>query len=130
MLPRSRRPSRRESPNLCHRVSCAAVRRAPSAGAVDSLDCGPTCQRNAWPLHKLLCVPKASNAGRGGTFGTIGMGAFAYDQDDDDDDGEDPMNYGFSRDEIQELLCQGVKPWDDDAGAVLAALRGDVDEYW
>jgi len=24
-------------------------------------------------------------------------------------------NWGFTDDEVQELLCQGVKPWDDDA---------------
>lgn len=24
-------------------------------------------------------------------------------------------NFGFTEDEVQELLCQGVKPWDDDA---------------
>lgn len=24
-------------------------------------------------------------------------------------------NFGFTQDEITELLCQGVKPWDDDA---------------
>mmetsp|Transcript_3440 Transcript_3440/g.5312 ORF Transcript_3440/g.5312 Transcript_3440/m.5312 type:complete len:350 (-) Transcript_3440:162-1211(-) len=33
--------------------------------------------------------------------------------------------YGFDEDDIQELLCQGVKPWDDDAVDVLAALHGD-----
>ena len=24
-------------------------------------------------------------------------------------------NYGFTADEVNELLCQGVKPWDDNA---------------
>ena len=32
--------------------------------------------------------------------------------------------YGFSAHDCDELLCQGVKPWDDDAGAVLGALHG------
>ncbi|KAI9438976.1 hypothetical protein H4582DRAFT_1946018 [Lactarius indigo] len=31
-------------------------------------------------------------------------------------------NWGFTDDEVQELLCQGVKPWDDDARDVLDAL--------
>lgn len=31
---------------------------------------------------------------------------------------------GFSGADVEELLSQGVKPWDDDAGAVLAALNG------
>ena len=42
--------------------------------------------------------------------------------DDDGDDGEyddfdddDGAMLGFSSDEVQELLAQGVKPWDDDA---------------
>ncbi|THU81387.1 hypothetical protein K435DRAFT_972366 [Dendrothele bispora CBS 962.96] len=37
------------------------------------------------------------------------------------------LNGGFTDDEVMELLCQGVKPWDDDADMVLAALSGD---YW
>ncbi|KAF7797276.1 hypothetical protein EIP86_008471 [Pleurotus ostreatoroseus] len=43
-----------------------------------------------------------------------------YDDFDDDDDGG---MLGFSSDEVQELLAQGVKPWDDDAADVMAALR-------
>ncbi|KAK0452745.1 uncharacterized protein EV420DRAFT_1645595 [Desarmillaria tabescens] len=31
-------------------------------------------------------------------------------------------NNGFTDDEVQELLCQGVKPWDDDARDVLNFL--------
>jgi hypothetical protein len=32
--------------------------------------------------------------------------------------------FGFSGGDIEELASQGVKPWDDDAGDVLAALSG------
>lgn len=32
---------------------------------------------------------------------------------------------GFSGADVEDLLAQGVKPWDDDAGAVLAALNGE-----
>jgi len=40
--------------------------------------------------------------------------------------GSDGAGYGgFSGADVNELLCQGIKPWDDDAGAVLAALNGD-----
>lgn len=35
------------------------------------------------------------------------------------------MNYGFTQAEVEELMCQGVKPYDDDAWDVLAALNGD-----
>ena len=34
---------------------------------------------------------------------------------------------GFSPGDAEELMCQGVKPWDDDAGDVLAALYGDYE---
>ena len=46
-----------------------------------------------------------------------------YDDDDDDDDDDRP--FGFSAADTEELLAQGVKPWDHDAHAVLAALSGD-----
>mmetsp|Transcript_46629 Transcript_46629/g.75081 ORF Transcript_46629/g.75081 Transcript_46629/m.75081 type:complete len:105 (+) Transcript_46629:149-463(+) len=31
---------------------------------------------------------------------------------------------GFSSRDCEELMCQGVKPWDDDAGDCLDALNG------
>lgn len=37
---------------------------------------------------------------------------------------------GFSGAECDELLMQGVKPWDDDAMAVMAALNGGYDDYY
>ena len=48
------------------------------------------------------------------------------DDDDEDEDDEDEIGpYGFTHEEEMELLSQGVKPWEDDAHAVLDALRGD-----
>lgn len=47
----------------------------------------------------------------------------------DYDDDEPVGPFGFSAADEEELLCQGVKPWDDDAPAVLAALNGDYDDY-
>lgn len=45
------------------------------------------------------------------------------DQSDDDDEIEERMaNYGFTYDEMNELLCQGVKPWDEDAWVCNASL--------
>ncbi|TFY64734.1 hypothetical protein EVG20_g5849 [Dentipellis fragilis] len=41
---------------------------------------------------------------------------------DDGDVEERMMNHGFTNDEVEELLAQGVKPWDDDARAVLDVL--------
>ncbi|KAA1476438.1 hypothetical protein DENSPDRAFT_807198 [Dentipellis sp. KUC8613] len=68
-------------------------------------------------------------AGRQGQ-GSYGMGTSSlprWGEDmlefgDDDDMEERMMNYGFTNDDVEELLAQGVKPWDDDAHAVLAAL--------
>jgi hypothetical protein len=40
------------------------------------------------------------------------------------DDDYDSGRCGFSERDCEDLLDQGVKPWDDDAGAVLGALRG------
>lgn len=44
--------------------------------------------------------------------------------DEGDDSFSDEGCYGFSGTDVDDLLSQGVKPWDDDAGAVLAALNG------
>ena len=47
-------------------------------------------------------------------------------------DGIEDLRLGFESDDglfgsdgEMELLCQGIKPWDEDAGAALAVLRGD-----
>lgn len=53
-----------------------------------------------------------------------------WESDSSDDEYDDEYGSpfgaacGFSGAEVGELLSQGVKPWDDDAGAVLAALNG------
>ena len=46
---------------------------------------------------------------------------YGSDRGYDSDDGM----CGFTRAQCDELLSQGVKPWEDDAGAVLSALSGD-----
>jgi len=46
------------------------------------------------------------------------------DSDNSDSDGD--FGYmGFSSDDVEELLCQGIKPWDPEAGAALAVLYDD-----
>ncbi|XP_067686548.1 uncharacterized protein [Haliotis asinina] len=55
------------------------------------------------------------------------MNPFDIDECEDSDD-----NYGvlgFDEDEVYELLCQGIKPWDPEAGAALAVLSGYDDFY-
>lgn len=47
------------------------------------------------------------------------------EEGEEGDSGDEMGMYGFTRDEEHGLLCQGVKPWEDDAHAVLAALRGN-----
>lgn len=50
----------------------------------------------------------------------------ACDSDVSDDDGG---MFGFSSSDVEELLCQGIKPWDDCAPMALAVLRGDDDFF-
>ena len=79
--------------------------------------------------------PKASSSGmRAGFLGAGGLGSRAphdIGDDGDEDDGDDYSDddeigpYGFTHEEEMELLSQGVKPWEDDAHAVLGALKGD-----
>ncbi|XP_062590062.1 uncharacterized protein LOC134251673 [Saccostrea cucullata] len=35
--------------------------------------------------------------------------------------------WGFDEDDMFELACQGIKPWDPEAGMALAVLNGDID---
>lgn len=58
---------------------------------------------------------------------SLGWQRVDYDEDSYNSDAEDEWderceNLGFTHSELNELLCQGVKPWDDDAWDVLAAL--------
>ena len=46
---------------------------------------------------------------------------------ENDDIGEKSHKYGgYDSDDIEELACQGVNPWDPDADAVLAVLNGEI----
>eukprot|EP00633_Aureoumbra_lagunensis_P000700 CAMPEP_0197291634 /NCGR_PEP_ID=MMETSP0890-20130614/17793_1 /TAXON_ID=44058 ORGANISM="Aureoumbra lagunensis, Strain CCMP1510" /NCGR_SAMPLE_ID=MMETSP0890 /ASSEMBLY_ACC=CAM_ASM_000533 /LENGTH=241 /DNA_ID=CAMNT_0042764865 /DNA_START=263 /DNA_END=988 /DNA_ORIENTATION=+ len=50
--------------------------------------------------------------------------------DHSDDDSSLGRNYnGYTDDQVQALLEQGVKPWDDDADQVLNVLYGHDDDY-
>lgn len=40
--------------------------------------------------------------------------------------GERMNNFGFTYDEVDELMCQGVKPWDDDAWVSVRSPLFDV----
>lgn len=44
-------------------------------------------------------------------------------QIDSEEEDERMENMGFTNDELNMLLCQGVKPWDDEAWDVLEALH-------
>lgn len=52
----------------------------------------------------------------------VASGGFLDDSSSDDECGRGML--GFSGSDVEELLCQGVKPWDSDAEDVLAALNG------
>lgn len=68
------------------------------------------------------CSRGGRGRGRGRSGGRRGMGRSGWhsglDVDDFEDSDEEEQrmnNFGFTEDEVMELLCQGVKPWDDDA---------------
>lgn len=50
----------------------------------------------------------------------LNMGAEDTSSDDSDIGGM----FGFSEEDCYELACQGIKPWDPEAGAALAVLNG------
>lgn len=53
---------------------------------------------------------------RGGMHRSSWHSALGLDDFEASDEAEERMNNcGFTEDEVMELLCQGVKPWDDDA---------------
>ena len=78
---------------------------------------------------------KKTSCGRQGDSGRQGRGRGSnihhdvepewedeYEDEDDDDDGDDDdddeweeraMNGGYTQNELNELLCQGIKPWDE-----------------
>ena len=59
---------------------------------------------------------RGGGRGRGrGKGGLRGGGSHSGLDLDDGEMEERVNNYGFTEDEVEELLCQGVKPWDDDA---------------
>ena len=55
----------------------------------------------------------------------LNMGAEESSSDDSDIGGV----FGFSEDDCFELACQGIKPWDPEAGAALAVLNGYYDDF-
>ena len=63
---------------------------------------------------------------RGGRKGGRGRRRFEQYDEFDSEAQERMDNYGFTEDEVMELLSQGVKPWDEDASVsvlVSASLR-------
>nr|CAH8833386.1 unnamed protein product [Trichobilharzia regenti] len=67
------------------------------------------------------------NINRGGTglSGTSNRGANAFNPPSFHASLD--LNFGFTNDEVEELLSQGIKPWDSEASAALAVLRGELD---
>lgn len=46
----------------------------------------------------------------------------------DSDDSDYACNpWGYDEDDMFELACQGIKPWDPEAGMALAVLNGYID---
>jgi hypothetical protein len=53
------------------------------------------------------------------SYAMMSRGCGWMDSDEDSDSDDDFMNSDY-----YELLCQGIKPWDPEAGAALAVLNG------
>jgi len=79
-------------------------------------------KENTNELSKLLANlnMKESSSNVQSSFETLLVG----DTDESDSDGDFGC-YGFSSDDVEELLCQGIKPWDPEAGSALAVLYDD-----
>ena len=93
---------------------------------------GPWDRGGWWDSYPAGGRPGATFAGMFGGMGFGGGRGGDEMADEDSESGGDSLSdddeygvYGFTRAEEEDLLCQGVKPWDDDAHAVLAALNGD-----
>jgi len=79
---------------------------------------------NANELSKLLAdlSMKESSSNVQTAFDTLLVG----DSDGGESDSDGEYGYcGFSADDVDELLCQGIKPWDPEAGAALSVLYDD-----
>jgi len=88
---------------------------APALGfAVDVIGGGESIPK--WsPLRKMVA---------GLTTKEKGMVECGSDSDELDDDEEEDGDEG-DEDDYDELMSQGIKPWDAEAGAALRAMRGD-----
>lgn len=58
---------------------------------------------------------KANGKGEGKSGGSRGYNQYWAEPEDEDKLEERMANLGFTNDEFDELISQGVKPWDDDA---------------
>lgn len=77
---------------------------------------------------QILEKAEAEEAGGRGAGRTFPLGLFP--DDDESMYGFGGGMLGFSGRDCDELLMQGVKPWDDDAADVLAVLNGGYDDFY
>ncbi|OBZ73333.1 Serine/threonine-protein phosphatase T [Grifola frondosa] len=78
-----------------------------------------------------------SSAWKRDLWATVPYGEPEPDEDGDDDEGwsverdlqERSENFGFTGDEVNELLSYGLKPWDDDAWDTLHAIHDAMDQH-
>jgi hypothetical protein len=109
----------RSSKRLC--VVCREPAYAHCSGCGLAEYCGINCQKEDWLNHKLICHARQASKQR-----DIDNDPAFFDKEDKEND---PMQFGFTRGQLDELLYQGVNPWDQDACEVLNALMGyDYDE--
>ncbi|XP_061181566.1 uncharacterized protein LOC133190110 [Saccostrea echinata] len=69
----------------------------------------------------------SSDSNHGGLDRFLRMLAFRKHFCDSDDSDYISNPWGYDEDDMFELACQGIKPWDPEAGMALAVLNGDID---
>ncbi|KIP07573.1 hypothetical protein PHLGIDRAFT_127540 [Phlebiopsis gigantea 11061_1 CR5-6] len=85
-------------------------------------DTGPVRRGSDRPKGK--GKKRGKGKGRGKARGSQSTRSpYEEDSDFERDMDKRAMNCGFTNDEVFELMCQGVKPWDDDAWDVMHALQ-------
>mmetsp|Transcript_28990 Transcript_28990/g.27773 ORF Transcript_28990/g.27773 Transcript_28990/m.27773 type:complete len:262 (-) Transcript_28990:97-882(-) len=97
---------------------CNVVSKTRCGGCSAVFYCGRECQKSDWKAHKSDCKMFKKK-----------KETYFAPPEKEEENVEGYIN-GFSPDECQELMCQGVKPWDDDADAVMSVLRGGDDDYY
>jgi hypothetical protein len=68
-------------------------------------------------------------AGRGRFHGYVDSIPLEHEDEGEGEDEERMMNFGFTQSDVEELMCQGVMPWDDDARVSVFRQPSSLDTH-